>query len=299
MAKFYSAYYLDNNVDNTVWFPLRIQDLDRFPSSILSYGIHLDADHPGFNDAVYRERRQKIADIAIKYKHGESIPKVEYTADETATWGEVFRHMTQLYPTHACLEFNNIFPVMVAQCGYKEENIPQMQDVSDFLCHRTGFIFRPVAGLLSFRDFLAGLAFRVFHATQYVRHGSMPMYTPEPDVCHELLGHAPLFADPSFADFAHEIGLASLGASDEYIERLGTCYWFTLEFGLCLQEGRLKAFGGGLLSSFGELQYCLSGQAVIKPFDPAKTALEKYSITRYQSVYYVSDSFEDAKQQLM
>jgi hypothetical protein len=68
MAKFYSAYYLDNNVDNTVWFPLRIQDLDRFPSSILSYGIHLDADHPGFNDAVYRERRQKIADIAIKYK---------------------------------------------------------------------------------------------------------------------------------------------------------------------------------------------------------------------------------------
>ena len=59
---------------------------------------------------------------------------MEYTADETATWGEVFRQMTQLYPTHACLEFNNIFPVMVAQCGYKEENIPQMQDVSDFLC---------------------------------------------------------------------------------------------------------------------------------------------------------------------
>ncbi len=57
-----------NNVERTIWFPTRIQDLDRFPSNVLSYGIHLDADHPGFNDAVYRERRKKIVEVAIKYK---------------------------------------------------------------------------------------------------------------------------------------------------------------------------------------------------------------------------------------
>ncbi|VDK17337.1 unnamed protein product [Anisakis simplex] len=289
---------LKQNKESVPWFPAKISDIDKFANRVLSYGADLDADHPGFKDPVYRARRKHFADIAFNYKHGEKIPTVEYTAEEINTWRIVYNELTQLYPSHACAEFNYIFPLLQQNCGYGPDKIPQLQEVSDFLKSCTGFTLRPVAGLLSSRDFLAGLAFRVFHSTQYIRHSSVPNYTPEPDICHELLGHVPLFADVGFAQFSQEIGLASLGASDEVIEKLATLYWFTVEFGVCLQHGERKAFGAGLLSSFGELQYALSDKPEIAPFEPAVTSTTKYPITSYQPKYFVANSFADARAKL-
>lgn len=82
-----------------------------------------------------------------------------------------------------------------------------------------------------------------------------------------------MFAHDDFATFSQEIGLASLGASELEVKRLAAIYWFTIEFGLCLDSrGQKKAYGAGLLSSFGELEYCVSNLPQFKPFDPLDIA---------------------------
>lgn len=290
------------------WFPRHISELDLVANRILDAGVELQSDHPGFSDATYRERRQIFADISSGHKYGEEIPFVDYSQDEIDTWGTVYAKLKEFMPKFACEEYNNIIPLLEDRCGYSTTNIPQQRDISNFLESRTGFKLRPVSGLLSSRDFLAGLAYRTFFSTQYIRHHSRPLYTPEPDICHELIGHVPMFADPDFADFSQEIGLASLGASDEDVLKLATCYWFLVEFGLIRQKGELRAIGAGILSSFGELEYSCApyrpagGEENFpeyKPWDPRVACNQEYPITKYQPIYFVADSLEAAKKSMI
>ena len=281
------------------WFPRHISELGRVAGNTLEAGKDLESDHPGFHDPQYRARRAMFDRVARAYRHGDAIPVVEYTPDEVRTWDKVFRRLRTLHRRYACSEYRQALARMEPSCSYAANNIPQARAVNEFLMRSTGFRLWPVAGLLTPRDFLNGLAFRVFFSTQYIRHHSKPLYTPEPDVCHELIGHAPMFADPVFADFSQELGLASLGASDAEIERLARCYWYSVEFGLLRENGSVKAYGAGLLSSYGELEYACAPAGDTRPelraWEPAEASNLPFPITTYQPVYFVAQSLQDAR----
>ena len=252
--------------------------------------VELEADHPGFNDPDYRRRRDEIATLAPPIGSDEPPKRVVYSGDEGRTWATVFDKLTALYPTHACREF----VAVAGDIGYTADAVPQLADVSAFLTERTGFRLHPVSGLVSAREFLGALSRRVFCATQYIRHHSQPFYTPEPDIVHELMGHAPMLAIPEFADLSQKIGEGSLRASDHQVEQLATLYWFTIEYGVLWQDGDLRAYGAGLLSSFGELEHALSGKVEVRPFDPWRAKDTAYPITTYQPLLWSVTSIREA-----
>lgn len=111
---------------------------------------------------------------------GDAIPRIDYTDVENQTWRAVFRTVLDLMPKHACAEYRAVFAKLQEEDIFSEERIPQLEEMSNFLRKSTGFSLRPAAGLLTARDFLASLAFRIFQSTQYVRHVNSPYHTPEP-----------------------------------------------------------------------------------------------------------------------
>ena len=288
-------------IEEVPWFPKSLKDLDLIGRTVLSANEALQSDHPGFNDEVYKKRRQEIVTISNSYytEDGLNIPNVNYTEEENELWGYMWDQLTHLHKLHACEEFNHSFNEFIRECDFQRNKIPQIKTISAYLKKKTNTIFRPVGGLLTQREFLNGLAFRVFYSTQYIRHKSEPLYTPEPDVIHEFLGHAPLFSNPEFADFSQLIGLASLAASDEDIVKLATLYWFTVEFGLCIQNNKKKIYGAGILSSVGEIEWCMSDKPKFSPFDIFKIANQPYSITKMQDIYFLASSFSEMKKEVM
>ena len=248
--------------------------------------VHLGANHPGFNDPDYRARRNAIAARAVAWQPGEPLPRIDYTEGETAIWRQVSHELADKHRRRAHPEYL----AAKERLGLPTEQIPQLDEVSAALTGLTGFSYVAAPGLVELREFYSSLGDRVFHSTQYVRHPSEPLYTPEPDVIHELVGHAPTLAHPALAALNQKFGHAARIADRPGLARIERVYWFTLEFGVCLENGAIKAIGAGLLSSFGELERCPSAPTRLA-WDLDRMAQTDYDTSRYQDRLFVAPSF--------
>lgn len=249
--------------------------------------VHLDPDHPGFRDPEYRARRNAIAEIATNYKTGDQIPSAPYTELEHWVWQTIWKALGPAHREHACAEYL----ACLDRLDFDTDRIPQLSEVSRKVEALSGFRLEPVAGLVEPRVFLESLANGVFLCTQYIRHHSTPLYTPEPDVAHEIIGHAVTLASTRLAEINRLFGEAVRRTkSATEMDRLARVYWFTIEFGVLREDDRVKAYGTGLLSSAGELAEM--HKAELRPLDLEAAANHVYDPTHYQSILFCADSFD-------
>jgi phenylalanine-4-hydroxylase len=257
--------------------------------------IELPADHPGFADPDYVRHRNEIASVSAELPFGSRPPVVQYTATENRVWATVRAALSDLHDEYAVAEYCQA----AALLDLPKRSVPQLADVSDRLQELSGWRLCAVPGLVSTQEFFSALADRCFPSTQYVRHASVPFYTPEPDVIHELIGHANSLASPRIAALYERAGQVACRLSHPALaEWLGRVFWFTLEFGVVRERGAYRTYGAGLLSSFGEIQHFRDAQ--IRPFDVHDMrAFDDYEISTFQEVLFAADSFDDAEARLL
>ncbi|TIC79612.1 phenylalanine 4-monooxygenase [Nocardioides sp. GY 10113] len=251
-----------------------------------SVTVHLGDDHPGVNDPAYRARRNEIAQVALGWQPGEPVPRIDYTDVENGVWATVSREIAPLHERYACRAFNEA----KAALDLPADRVPQLDEVTAGLQRLTGFSYVPAAGIVPLEEFYGSLADGVFHSTQYLRHHDLPLYTPEPDVIHEVLGHGNLLADRQVAEVKRAAGRAARRMETRAgLQMVADVFWFTVEFGVLHEGGDLKAYGAGILSSYGEIEEF--GSMVIRPLDFRAMATIDYDITHYQPVLFAAESF--------
>jgi phenylalanine-4-hydroxylase len=249
--------------------------------------VHLAESHPGFGDPEYRARRNHIASQSLAWRPDEPIPRVTYTDAEQEVWRTVCRELAAKHERLACNEYRQA----MAALSLPTDHIPQLSEVSARLEPLTGFTYHPAAGLVAFDDFYGSLADSVFHSTQYVRHHARPLYTPEPDLIHEVIGHAGTLASPALAELNRLAGDAARRLQTPAGRNFfASVFWYTIEFGVLREDGALRAYGAGLLSSYGEIDEFRGAE--IRPLQIGEMGTLEYDITAYQPTLFVADGLD-------
>lgn len=212
-----------------------------------------------------------------------------YTAEQHAVWAELVRRRMPQLEEHAAREYLDGFDFL----GLAVDRLPNLAAISARLERRTGWNTTPVSGFMPAPAFFEMLAASRFPTTTWLRGRDSLEYTPEPDIFHDVFGHVPMHAHPVFAAFLAHYGQVCSGIADEAIlERIGRVFWYTVEFGLIRQHGRIKVYGSGLISSNGECSNVLDAGCTVRPFDLDEVLKTPVKVDEMHKLLFAIDSFD-------
>ncbi len=213
-----------------------------------------------------------------------------YTPEEHALWDRLFARQARQLPGRASRAWLNGLDVL----RLSKPGIPDFDELSDRLMAATGWRVVAVPGLVPDAVFFDHLANRRFVAGSFLRRPDQIDYLEEPDVFHDVFGHVPMLADPVFADYIQAYGQGGL-RSLEYgaLAKLARLYWYTVEFGLVREDGNLRIYGSGIVSSHGESLFALDDPSPHRIcFDLERVMRTRYRIDDYQQCYFVVPDFD-------
>lgn len=219
-------------------------------------------------------------------------PWADYSRADHQTWATLFERQREVLVGRACREFLD----NQQRFGMTPHAIPRFDELNEVLAKTTGWQLVGVEGLLPELTFFDHLANRRFPVTWWIRKPEQIDYIAEPDLFHDLFGHVPLLLNPVFADYMQAYGRGGVkahGVGAEALVNLTRLYWYTVEFGLIREDGALRIYGSGIVSSKGESIHCLESAAPNRiGFDMRRIMRTRYRIDTYQKTYFVIDSFE-------
>jgi phenylalanine-4-hydroxylase len=251
--------------------------------------LDLEPGHPGLGDAAYVQRRKELFELCRRHRlENLGPPLVDYTAEETRIWREVSPKLDELHQQYA----SRIYLQAKRALGISQTEIPQLRHLSARLECETRMHLVPAEGPLPYRTFYSYIGDRGFPVTQFIRHGSHPEFTPEPDMIHDCLGHVPSLMNHDYAELLTLIGkAASTTPHGKQVLALKRFSWFSIEFGLIEEEGQTKIFGAGILSSTGEIPFSLSSAVKHRPFVTDEVIETDYDPSRMQDLLFIIPSF--------
>jgi phenylalanine-4-hydroxylase len=251
--------------------------------------LELEPVHPGIGDAAYVARRHELFARCRQHRLGNlGPPIIDYTPEEQRIWREVSPKLDELHVRHA----SRIYLQAKRDLGISADGIPQLRALSGQLERMSGMHLVPAEGPIAYRIFYTYIAGRGFPCTQFIRHGSKPGFTPEPDMIHDCLGHVPPLVNHDYAELLTMIGKAAVRAtSGDHVLALKRLSWFSIEFGLIEEDRETRIFGAGILSSTGEIPFSLSTDVERRPFVTDEVIETDYDWSKMQELLFVIPSF--------